>query len=78
MHTLISRNYRLPLRRITANLPTELLKEAQKLTHQGITETLVLGLEALVRISAAEKARALKGRLNLTLDAGRADERADR
>lgn len=58
-------------RRVTANLPETLLAEAQALSGQGITETLVLGLQWVVRASAAERAAKLKGRLQLKIDEGR-------
>lgn len=65
-------------RRITANIPTELLKEAQAATREGITETLVMGLQALVRKDAAAKAFQLKGKLRLKEDQGRGDGGAGR
>lgn len=58
-------------RRITANIPVELLEQAQKALGEGITETLVAGLEALVRKSSLSKAEALKGKIRLVADKGR-------
>ncbi len=55
-------------KRITANLPEDLLKEAQEVTRQGITETLVLGLQLVRRTKAFEKAVALKGKLKLDVN----------
>jgi hypothetical protein len=71
-------NQTVPTRRITANIPTELLQEAQAATKQGITETLVMGLQALVRKDAAAKAFQLKGKLRLKEDQGRRDGGAGR
>jgi hypothetical protein len=58
-------------RRITANLPEALLREAQKVSAQGITETLILGLEIIARKSALGKAQDLKGKIALSPDRGR-------
>lgn len=55
-------------RRITANLPEDLLADAMEVTGKGITETLVDGLERVRRSGAYEKALALKGRLELEID----------
>ena len=71
-------NQTVQTRRITANIPTELLKEAQATTREGITETLVMGLQALVRKDAAAKAFQLKGKLRLREDQGRGDGGAGR
>lgn len=59
------------IRRITANLPEALLKEAQKICGQGITETLILGLESVVRKEALGKVKELKGKIQLSADKGR-------
>lgn len=58
-------------RRITANIPVELLEQAQRALGQGITETLVAGLEALVRRTSLTKAEALRGKIRLVADGGR-------
>lgn len=62
-------------RRVTANLPAELLKHACRATGQGITDTLVQGLELLRRSGAAPKAAQLKGRLKLKIDLETSRER---
>lgn len=56
------------IKRITANLPEELLKEATKVTKEGITETLIRGLRLIKRSAAYELAQALKGKLRLNID----------
>lgn len=56
------------IRRITANLPAELLDTAQEFTGKGITETLVEGLEALRKKRSIERILALKGKVHLDID----------
>ena len=58
-------------KRITANLPQKLLEEALAATGQGITETLVAGLEAVLRQEALGRAKKLRGKLTLHEDGGR-------
>lgn len=65
-------------RRVTANLPTDLLREAIETTGKGITETLVVGLELVRRRRGLEKALHLKGKLDLSIDLGTSRERAGR
>lgn len=65
-------------RRVTANLPIDLLEKAQRVTGEGITETLVQGLELVRRSAAADKAARLKGRLELEVDLAVSRERARR
>ena len=62
-------------KRITANLPEELLDEATAVTGKGITETLVAGLELVRRSRAHVKAAALRGKLILDLDLESSRER---
>lgn len=66
------------VKRITANLPFELLREATKMTHKGITETLILGLQLVKRTTAFKKAQSLKGKLKLKIDVDTSRERTDR
>jgi hypothetical protein len=58
-------------RRVTANLPEALLIEAQKACGKGITETLVEGLEAVLRKGALRKAESLRGKITIEADKGR-------
>lgn len=58
-------------KRITANLPEELLQKAMQATGLGITEALVEGLELVIRRHAIEKASLLKGKIQLEQDLGR-------
>ena len=63
-------------RRVTANIPTKLLEEACRASGRGITGTLIEGLERVRRSGAAEKARALKGKVKLVVDLPGSRERA--
>ncbi|MSP62178.1 MAG: hypothetical protein EXR72_17965 [Myxococcales bacterium] len=65
-------------RRVTANLPADLLDKACQTTGKGITDTLVAGLELVRRSAAAVKARRLKGKLHLRVDLEASRERARR
>ena len=65
-------------KRITANLPKELLEEAMKVTKRGITETLVEGLRLLNRQSAYQVAMALRGKIKLDVDLETSRERRRR
>ena len=64
-----------PQKRITANLPRDLLDEAQEVTGKGITETLIEGLRLLRRSKAYAMAMALKGTIHLDLDLNALRER---
>lgn len=66
------------MRRITANLPKNLLEEALKVTQKGITDTLVEGLQLIRRRRAYQKAMKLKGKLHLNLNLDQARERNHR
>ena len=65
-------------KRITANLPEDLLHDAMQVTRKGITETLVEGLRLVRRARAYEKAMALRGRLHLHVDLDASRERRRR
>ena len=65
-------------RRITANLPEDLLRDAMQVTRKGITDTLVEGLRLVRRARAYEKAMALRGTLRLDVDLDASRERARR
>jgi hypothetical protein len=66
------------VRRITANLPADLLEEATAVTGKGITETLIAGLEFVRRSRAYAKAQALKGKVQLQIDLEQTRERPGR
>jgi hypothetical protein len=65
-------------RRITANLPKDLLEEAMQATRKGITDTLVEGLRLVRRARAYEKALALRGKVRLEIDLEGSRERRRR
>jgi hypothetical protein len=67
------------LKRITANLPEDLLNDGMETTGKGITDTLIEGLELVRRTRAYRKAINLKGSLELEIDLEESRERrADR
>jgi hypothetical protein len=63
--------------KITAHLPKDLLRRAQKATGKGITETLREGLELLSAREAGRRLRGLRGKVKFSVDlvAMRRDER---
>jgi hypothetical protein len=63
------------IKRVTANLPADLLQEARVATGKGITETLIDGLLLLKRSRAYEMAMALKGKIDLDVDMEASRER---
>ncbi len=65
-------------RRITANLPVDLLEDAMQVTGKGITETLVEGLQRVRRSRAFRRAMALKGKIRLDVDLEASRERRRR
>ncbi len=77
-HRMNQRSHASKTRRVTANLPVALLRDACGTTGKGITETLVQGLEMVRRAAALSKARGLKGKLLLDIDLGESRERAGR
>ncbi|MGB8931762.1 MAG: hypothetical protein WCC48_11000 [Anaeromyxobacteraceae bacterium] len=72
----MNRDRRLRTRRVTANLPVELLDAACQVTGEGITETLVRGLAMVRRTAAAARARSLRGKLKLDVDVEGSRERS--
>jgi hypothetical protein len=65
-------------KRITANLPDELLQEAMEVTGKGITDTLIEGLRRVRRTRAFAKAQALRGKIALKIDVEESRERRRR
>jgi hypothetical protein len=66
------------VKRVTANLPADLLEDARAVTGKGITETLVEGLKLVRRTGAYQKAMRLRGKLQLDIDLERSRERRRR
>jgi hypothetical protein len=54
--------------KVTAHLPAELLRRAQEMTGQGITETLKRALEELTTAEAYRRLRLLRGKVQLSID----------
>jgi hypothetical protein len=65
-------------RRVTANLPADLLEQALETTGERITETLTQGLRLSHRTRAYPKAMKLKGKLHLRVDRATSRERRRR
>lgn len=57
-----------PVKKVTVNLPTQLLARARENTGLGITETIVRGLEELDRQQKRSALRALRGAIRVELD----------
>ena len=55
-------------KKITVEVPTELLKKAQNATKGGVTETVRQGLQNIVRADAYERLRELRGKVHLKWD----------
>ncbi|MFL6247599.1 MAG: hypothetical protein ACJ74H_16360 [Thermoanaerobaculia bacterium] len=55
-------------RRVTANLPADLLEAAMEATGRGITETIVEGLTQVQRRRFYDRAMALRGKVRLDID----------
>lgn len=63
-------------KRLTMNLPYQLLKEAQKVTGKNMTDTIISGLEILKRIRGYDIAMKIRSRrLNLNIDLKTSRER---
>ena len=78
MMIIVSMNVMMNVRRVTANLPANLLDDALEVTGKGITETLVEGLERVRQARAYQKAMALRGKLKLVVDLEASRERRRR
>jgi hypothetical protein len=65
-------------KRISSNLPADLLEDATRVTGKGITATLIDGLTLIRRTRAYHKARALHGKLRLEIDLDISRERRRR
>jgi hypothetical protein len=63
--------------RTTLNLPAAMLKKAQKACRARTkTETIIQGLQALLKQEKIETLIALRGRLPLRIDLGKSRQRA--
>ncbi len=66
------------IKRITANLPESLIRQATSITGKNLTDTLIEGLQMVKRTAAFEKAQKLKGKLKLEIDLETSRERSGR
>jgi hypothetical protein len=55
-------------RKITVHVPADLLHKAQRTTKEGITATVRRGLELVAAGEAYRKLRALRGKVEVSLD----------
>ena len=55
-------------RKVTVEVPAELLRKAQESTGEGVTATLRKGLELVAASRAQEGLRQLRGRVKLSID----------
>jgi hypothetical protein len=55
-------------RKITVELPVELLRKAQQSSGEGVTATVRRGLELVAASRAQEGLRRLRGRVKLSVD----------
>lgn len=64
-----------PMRKVTVHVPEHLLKEAQKQTGSGITQTVTAGLEKLAASAAYSGLLQMKGRhkVKVNVNASRQD-----
>jgi hypothetical protein len=56
-------------RKVTVELPADLLRRAQKSSGEGVTSTIRRGLELVAAGRAYRDLRALKGRVSFSVDA---------
>jgi len=63
-------------KKVTVEVPSQLLRRAQKSTGQGITGTIRRGLELVAARQAYEGLRRLRGKVKLSVD--RREMREDR
>jgi len=53
---------------VTVEIPSDLLRKAQKSTGEGVTATIRQGLELVAASRAYEELRRLKGRVTFSVD----------
>lgn len=56
------------VKKITLNVPADVLERAQEITGEGVTSTIVHALEELERQAKRSALRQLKGKVKLDLD----------
>lgn len=66
------------IKRVTVNLPRQLLQKAEAVADKGTTGTIIEALELLARHRAYVQGMRLKGKLNLDIDLDVSRERGRR
>jgi hypothetical protein len=56
------------VRKVTANVPADVLRDAQRITGKGITPTLIEGLLELQKREHRSALRRLRGKVHFELD----------
>ena len=56
------------LRKVTVNLPADLLEDAVRITAKGLTPTIVEGLQEIQRRAKRSALRELRGKVRFELD----------
>ncbi len=56
------------MRKITVDVPEDLLRRAQRSTGQGVTATIRAGLQLVAATGAYETLRKLRGRVRFSVD----------
>ena len=56
------------LRKVTVNLPADLVDDAVRITAKGLTPTIIEGLQELQRRAKRSALRQLRGKVRLELD----------
>ncbi len=56
------------LRKITVQVPEDLLEKAQAYTGEGVTQTVTAGLQRLAAIRAQQDALKLRGKISFGID----------
>jgi hypothetical protein len=58
----------MPGRKVTVQLPSDLLERAQRSTGQNLTATIRKGLELVAANTACDELRRLKGKVSFSMD----------
>ena len=56
------------LRKVTVNLPADLVDDAIRITTEGLTATIIAGLQELQRRAKRSALRQLRGKVRVELD----------
>ena len=56
------------LRKMTVNVPADILADAKQITGKGVTDTIIDGLRELQRSNKRSALRRLRGKIRVELD----------